>query len=127
MTKPSDFVFNTDYLPIAQDGQSKSYTAYFTSETFQAGQTYDRYVDFTTTPVKGAIDRIMISHNGSNYTVGNNLTVDVSPTALSFSVYRTSPSNIRVRMHVFYQNAAYTQPSQTIAIKVSSFQPPNVF
>lgn len=125
MTMPNEFKLNSDYLPLAQVNHDE-FTAAFGSETFPVGEPIDRYQDFTIKNNPGAIDRIMISHNNGNYTVGNMLTIDISPQTIIVNVYRTAPNTLRVRLHG-YSNQSYTMPAQTIKVKVDSFIPPNLF
>ena len=126
MTKPNDFILNTDYLALAQTSKEE-FMAVFPSETFSGGQAHDRTVDFNIKATQGAIDRVLISRNNSDFVVGSKLFVSNSPT-LWFSVYRTDPSTVRVRLHVYTASASgYTMPTQTLKIKVVSFRPPNLF
>jgi hypothetical protein len=124
MTKPSDFKLNTDYLALAQVSGAE-YVAVFPSETFPGGQAYDRTRDFILPAVKGAIDRILISCNGGDYTIGSAV---VFSSKLRVFVYRPDASTIRIRLHEYnVSSGGYAMPMQTIKIKVSSFKPPNVF
>jgi hypothetical protein len=126
MTKPSEFKLNTDYLALAQVSDAE-FTAVFPPETFQGGQVYDRTQDFTLTATKGAIDRVLISHNGSDYTVGSALTISTAP-ILTLFVYRPNSSTLRIRLHEYTSSSSgYAMPMQTIKVKISSFKPPNVF
>lgn len=126
MTKPNDFILNTDYLALAQVSTSE-FTAVFPAETFAGGQANDRTRDFTLRATAGAIDRIMISHNGGAYTLGNSLTISIMPTVIIY-VYRPDASTLRIRLHEYTSSSGgYSMPTQTIQVKVSSFRPPNVF
>ena len=126
MTMPKDFIMNTDYLSLAQVGNTE-FTAYFGGETFTGGQTYDRYQNFTVEEMGGAIDRILISMDGTNYSVGEKLYVSTSPAILYFTVSRTSPTNVQVRLHLYTSQPSYQMPTQTLFIKIASFRPPNVY
>lgn len=121
--KPSDFILNTDYLSLAQTAK-KEFQAYFAPEPFASGQ-FNRTQDFTIPRTQGAIDRILISHNGGNYIVGDKLVISESP-VVYVNVYRTSPTNVRVRLHV-YTTSQFSMPAHTIRVKIASFQPPNVY
>ena len=124
--KPNNFVFNTDYLSLAQTNKV-DLTAIFAAETFPAGQAHNRYQDLTVSSSQGAIDRVLISRNGGDYIIGSNLTISTFPD-VQISVYRTSPTNLRVRLHVFTnQTGGYSMPMQTLSIKLTSFKPPNIF
>lgn len=124
MTKASDFIMNTDFLALAQTGTAE-FTAVFPAETMPAGQSFSRTRDFTLKSVNGAIDRILISRNNGNFTVGASLTILTTP-ALSVFVYRPNASTLRIRLYG-YASSAYSMPAQTIKVKISSFRPPNVF
>ena len=124
MTKPSDFILNTDYLALAQTNTAE-FTAVFAAETFPSGQANDRSQDFTVPASKGTIDRVLISINGGDYTVGSRLVLSTIP-ALSIYVYRPNATTIRVRLHEF-GSSSYSMPMQTVKVKVSSFKSPNIF
>lgn len=124
MTKPNEFILNTDYLALAQTNRAE-FTAVFPQETFNAGQAYTRTRDFICQATNGAIERVLISRNNKDYMVGSKLTISEQPT-LWVSVYRLNKSTIRVRLHEYSSNS-YTMPLQTIKIKITSFRPPNVF
>ena len=125
MTKPKDFILNTDFLALAQAGTAE-FVAVFVPETFGSGGSYVRTQDFPIETKPGAIDRIMVSCNDDNYTVGNSRVIQSTPQSLEVYVYRPNDSTIRVSLHV-YTSSDYTMPQQTIKIKVASFRPPNVF
>lgn len=135
MTKPSDFILNSDYLSLAQTG-SKEITAYFPAETFPAGYQYTRTQDFTVEPSKGAIDMFLISLNGADYVLGASLIDSLIGTDwqgqshdynLEFLVIRTNPTTIQVQLHEYNTSPnGYSMPTQTVKVKVSSFKAPNV-
>lgn len=131
MTKPSDFILNSDYLSIAQTGRS-SHTATFGGGTLQpAGYVGDyvvQHVDFTITSELGAIDRIMISDNGSDYYVGSQMSVAPSANVVGFlNVYRVSKNVIRAELVLTNNaNTTSTYPTIIFRIKITSFKPPNV-
>ena len=127
MTKPNNFIMNSDYLSLAQTG-SAEFTAYFPSETFQAGTPYTRTQDFTVQSQRGAVDMFLISLNGGDYNLGAKYEISRNSPFLNILIYRTNPSTIRVQLHEFTsQTGGYTMPMQTVKFKVSSFKPPNVF
>ena len=127
MTKPSQFIANSDYLSLAQKSTTE-FTVVFPQETFPVGQTSIRTHDITVPSINGAIDEIMISQNGSDYYLGNLLVVAVNSPSLSFYVYRPSPNTLRVRLCSSNNIAGgYTMPTQTIKVRASSYLPPNVF
>lgn len=127
MTKPNDFILNSDYLALAQTNKA-DFTAYFPAESFQPGQPYDRTQDFTVPYSQGAIDMFLISLNGSEYVLGAELVASVNSPILVFFVSRINPNTIRIRLHEFNsRTGGYDMPMQTVKIKVASFAPPNVF
>lgn len=127
MTKPSSFIANSDYLSLAQKSTTE-FTVIFPPEHFPGGYGYDRTQDITVPSVKGAIDEIMISINGSDYYLGNYLNMESRSPSLSFYVYRPSPDTMRVRLHTHNSDPnGYDMPMQTIKVRASSYLPPNVF
>lgn len=127
MTKPSEFILNSDYLALAQTGTTE-FTAYFSAETFSAGSTHIRTRDFAVASSQGSIDTTLISLNGGDYILGSHLTDNAMQPTMSFFVRRTSPTNIQVQLRVYTSySGGYDMPAQTVKVKVSSFKPPNVF
>ena len=130
MTKPSDFIMNTDYLTLAQSGKY-GFTATFPSETFAPGNSYTRTRDFSVPSIKGALDRVLISQNGGNYVIGSYYLIPYDDNVLksvSITVFRANSSTVRVRLFVHVGGGEnFVMPAQTIKVKISCFQPPNVF
>lgn len=127
MTKPNDFIFNSDYLALAQTNK-KDLTAFFPAETFSAGVAHDRTQDFDVSSSQGAIDTCLISINDDDYRLAQRRVISTSPALVQITVFRTTPQTIRVRLHVFTnQSGGYSMPAQTVKIKVCSFKPPDVF
>lgn len=126
MTKPSDFIINTDYLSIAQSGNFE-FTASFAAQTYAGGYAYNRDQDFSIESIKGAVDRFMISRNGDDYTVGNLRYHRENSSYYSIFVYRPNSSTLRIRLRAFSSQPSFTVPAQTVKVKVSCFKPPNVF
>lgn len=127
MTKPSSFILNSDYLALAQSGRSE-FTASFPAQTHQGGYAYDTDRDFQVASIPGAIDRVLISRNGGDYVLGSYLVVDdPSGAFVTIKVFRPNSSTVRVRLHVYSSQTTYTVPAQTVKVKISSFQPPNIF
>ena len=127
MTKPSQFIANSDYLSLAQKSTTE-FTVVFPQETLPEGQTSIRTHDITVSSVTGAVDEIMISRNNSDYYLGNLLVVNANSPSLSFYVYRSSPDTLQVRLCSYNSTAGgYAMPTQTIKVRVSSYLPPNVF
>lgn len=124
MTKPSDFILNSDYLSLAQTG-STEFTAYFAQATLPAGQPYTQYQDFSAKGDAGGIDMYLVSLNGSDYAIGPEYVSSVVNPFLSVIAFRISPTKIRVQLHG-YSSSGYNMPMQTVKLKVSSFKAPNV-
>ena len=127
--KPSDFILNSDYLSIAQTGSS-SYSVTVNSGSIAGqGGHFERDFDFTAPALAGAIDRVLISKDGGRYYVGMYRSINPSGDIYGFiSVYRTSASNIRVQVVLEnYSPYTATYPTMAFSIKISTFQPPNVF
>ena len=124
--KPNDFILNTDYLSLAQTDK-RTLSVFFAPETFSGGTAHNRTQDYTIPRTQGAIDRILISHNGGSFKVGDRLVISTAPNLAYINVYRTNPSTIRVRRHVYTSQSSYSLPTQNIQIKLASFKPPNVY
>ena len=127
MTKPNEFIANSDYLSLAQKN-TLEYTVIFPNESVPSGTNIVRTHDITVPSINGAIDEIMVARNGGNYLLGNYLVIEGGPPSLSIYLFRPSPNTLRVRL--FCSNgtvSSWTMPTQTLNIRVSSFLPPNVF
>ena len=131
MTKANDFNFNTDFLSLAQTGVS-NFTVVFPAEHINPGYPEYRTRDVTLPATQGAIDRILISHNGGEYVVAS--FYRLAPTTPGgvveghVSFYRTSPTNMRVRLYIHTSYTyGYDMPTHTFNVRVVSFKPPNVF
>lgn len=136
MTKPSDFILNTDYLSIAQVGRN-TYTFTMPGGSLAPWAFVERDFDFTTDTQNGMIDNILIKKDSDPYL---NCTYErLQPTTTSdgiivgeISVYRPSSTQIRARIILENQSLTYPEvtlsyPSMTFTIKVASFLPPNIF
>ena len=132
MTRPSDFILNSDYLSIAQTGRSE-HTATFAGGTLQPGGSAGDYVvqttDFTIPSEPGSIDRIMISTNGGDFYLGSQTSFEAAPLAYgSLDVCRVARNTIRATMVVANSSdSVNTFPSMSFRIKITSFRPPNIF
>lgn len=132
MTKPNDFILNSDYLALAQTNKTK-FTAYFPAASFTPGYPYEAHQDFTVPPSEGAIDMCLTSYNDGPYKLAS--VIDASKLQgsqplyfLTISIYRINAKTMRVNLHGFTNYTyGYNMPAQTIKVKVSSFNPPNVF
>lgn len=128
MTKPNQFIINTDYLSIAQTGSS-NHSVTLSAGTISPGSFIERFFDFSIQAQTGAIDRVLISKDGGRYYIGMYRSINPSADVYGFiSVYRNSSTNIRVQIVLEnYSTSTATYPSMTFDIKITSFAPPNVF
>lgn len=130
MTRPNDFVLNTDYLALAQTSREE-FTASFGAESYPGGAAVTRQHDFKVKSTPGSVDRILISRNGGDFTVGPSITIPLMTGGFTDGfatiwVYRLDASTVRVRLRID-ASQAHTVPAQTIKVKLASFNPPNVF
>ena len=134
MTKPNDFILNSDFLSLAQTNKAE-FTAYFPAASFTPGQPYTKQFDFTVPSSPGAIDMCLISLNGADYKSASIINLSklyaTDPPPLYFltiAVYRVNATTMRVILHGFTSYTyGYNMPAQTVKVKVSSFKPPNIF
>lgn len=134
MTKPNDFIMNSDYLSIAQIG-SNTFDIIVPSGTLVVNGYTEQNFDFAVTPINGAIDRVYINKDGAGYLLGSymNLTPVYSDNGNTYitgalRVFRTAPDNIRAQLVLQnYGQSTTSYPAMNFTIKVSSFRPPNVF
>lgn len=141
MTQPSNFIFNSDYLTIAQVSTTEPYTVFFPPQQFPShGQVIDSFhvnQDIPSTAIAGAIDRIMIEYNGNVY-VANKLTKPADPIFSDeiyydqfwiLTVYRKNKTTLTARCSFFpptQSQSIPTSPSLTFKISATSFKAPNV-
>lgn len=142
MTKPSDFILNSDYLTIAQASTTKPYTVYFPPQTFpHSGQIIDSFHidrEIPSVAVPGAVDRVAIEYNGTRYVADR---IDKSPDPIYgdeleydqfwvLTVYRKDKNTLVARCNFMPPTRTTTiptSPSLTFTISATSFRPPNVF
>lgn len=141
MTKPSNFILNTDYLSIAEIGRLSPYTTSFASQTFPTSggvaQAFSLEQEIPFTAMTGAIDRFYIQYGG----VWHSASQILNPGGYDYAISGNRQSWF---LHIYRKNANtivarcdYTPPSQyqtipstpTLTFKISavSFAPPNVF
>lgn len=141
MTKPSDFILNSDYLTIAQASTTSPYTVYFPSRAFptNAGIINSFHVDqeIPSTAVVGAVDRIAIEYNGTRY-VADTINKPADPLLeyeLEYdqfwvlTVFRKDRTTLVARVTYFPPTRSSSVPSTpalTFTISATSFRPPNV-
>ncbi len=130
--KPSEFKLNSDYLSIAQTGR-REYTATFAGKTLnpygQGGDYTIETTDFTIASEPGAIDRIMISTDKSNYYIGEQMSLHPANYLYgALFVNRINKTTIRVQFVMDnYDSSAHSYPTQTFYIKITTFKSPNIF
>lgn len=131
---PSKFTMNSDYLSIAQV-ERNTYNVYLGGGSLTVGGYTEQNFDFASTAPKGAVDRILISKDGGEYRLGSYMTLIPvwsgsydNNIAGFIQVLRTSATNIRAQVVLEnYASTTSTYPAMVFSIKVSSFEPPNVF
>lgn len=142
MTKPSEFIFNSDYLALAETGRQSFFVTvpsfgYDQKSGFDAVTFYN--VDLTTKDaVKGSIDEFYVTINGQHTFFGDtysSLSVYPGPPGVFddahwfMEIDRINKTTLRVSF-VFvpelWSQGAATEPI-TLNITVCSFRPPNVF
>ena len=130
MTKPSDFIMNTDYLSLGQN-KTEEITVTFPQATYGPSETISVNIDKASSTVSGAIDRMLISRNNGDYTVGCSVSFSDSNRANSkvdIWAFRLNSTTLRVRMNGWTGSTSgnWTIPAQTVKIKISTFAPPNI-
>lgn len=141
MTKPSDFILNSDFLTIAQASVTEPFTIYFPAQTFPviSGLMHSFSVDrqINSAAVPGAVDRISIVYNGTRI-VGNR--IDKAPDPIfgeeieydqfwTLLIFRKDRNTLTARCTFYPPTSAQTVPSTpslTFTISATSFRPPNV-
>lgn len=144
MTKPSNFIINTDYLTIAQIGELPEYTINYPSRAFPTSGSYllEFYtdIDIPFAAVKGAIDRFCIDYNGTKV-AGSQLYK--TPAIVQYpdssygpeqhwmlTLFRKNATTITARCDFIPPIMSATVPSTpnlTFKISAVSFSPPNLF
>lgn len=127
MTKPSDFKLNTDYLSLAQTGNTTC-TVNITADTLGPGDNTVQNFDFSTTAQSGLFDRAIIKKDNDEYIYGPNLQLE-SATDLEgyLQVFRTSAMNLRVQFYLENTGtSSVSYPAMTFTIKIVSFKLPNM-
>ena len=141
MTKPSDFIMNTDYLTIAQASRLSPTTVTFPSQTFPTDSSgmhafyLEREVSFPASA--GSIERFYIQYDGVWNSAsqlsgggGYDYTISGSKQGWSLHLYRKNANTITARCDYTPPEQAQTTPSTpalTFQISAVSFKPPNVF
>ena len=126
MTKPSDFILNSDYLTLAQYGET-SYTIYVPAGNTSVALDITR--DFAVPSQAGALDRVLITVDGQT-TVGMAADFQLSSLDVGGAIvqlYRTSPNNMQAHVYSMSYGTSIDYPAHTITIRVACFKPPNIF
>lgn len=144
MTKPSDFILNTDYLTIAQLGKLNETTINYPSQAFPTIGThlleFHVDVDIPFAAVKGAIDRFCIEYSGTKTYAS---LLYKTPAIVQYpdssygeeqhwmlTLYRKNANTVTARCDFIPPVQSATIPSTpalTFKISAVSFAPPNVF
>lgn len=144
MTKPSNFIINTDYLTIAQVGELTEATINYPSRVFPTSAQhmleFHTDIDIPALAVSGAIDRFYIEYNGLKvYASQFYKTPEIIqyPDSSSgpdqhwmLTLFRKNATTITARCDFVPPIMAATVPSTpalTFKISSTSFAPPNVF
>ena len=145
MTKPSDFIFNSDYLALAETGRNQYKLILpargYDQVTYGQNQ-FDQITFYTTTlncPVdKSAIESYQVTYNGKTFLTDTiyslapwNTTPGgvFDPAYWLFVINRKDANTLEIKM-VFVPelwSEGATIPALTFDISVCSFKPPNVF
>lgn len=138
MTKPSDFIFNSDYLALAETGRSELFVAippmaYNQNLGRDVATSYS--VDLNCPATTGAIDEFQITYNGDTFYSDQifNTSYEISQGVWSSSwilkIYRKNSKQISILVWYFPQagTSGGTTPPISINISVCSFRPPNLF
>lgn len=138
MSKPENFILNTDYATLKNDSDDVYITLVVpASINIANGSSYSQYIDGTV-GAQGAIQQMTIKHSGfpSNaeyvtpaltyYQYG---TVGGSQVVYTMIVetFRVSPTTVRLRIYIpnFIGGTLITEPTvRTIVCKVSTFLSP---
>lgn len=134
MTRPSDFLMNSDYLSIAQTDKTE-YT--ITIGSGSVSTTDSMTQDFVFKSESGAISRFMIRSGTNDFSIGNELTVKLAWDANNkviglVRVYRIDNSICRFSLDYQNLNADPSSnpsnyPEMSYTIKIVSFKSPNTF
>lgn len=129
MTKPKNFIFNSDYLALAQ-ARKNSLEFNIDSKSMIA---YSSSIDGKNAhvpPEPGAIDRFYLSTDGDKWTASSHLRKifdNNTDLMILIIVNRTNKDRIRIRLEYTNQTSNnYTFPAFTLYVRVDSFKPPNV-
>ena len=143
MTKPSEFILNSDYLTIAQASTTKPYTVYFPPQIFPTSgniiNSFHTDRDILSPAETGAVDRVSIEYNGVHYIAdsiekaADLITIEGQFEYDQFwvlTVFRKDKNTLTARC-TFYPPtrtlSVPSSPSLTFTISATSFKPPNVF
>ena len=142
MTKPSDFIFSSDYLTIAQVNKTEPQTVFFPARQFptESGTVKPFSVEYElySPATPGAIDRIQMVYNGTTYCCSQfyrppDITVTGGVPWISeswvFSVYRKDEKTLVARGDFIPPSSSGTPPTVpalTFTVSAVTFKAPNV-
>ena len=137
MTKPSDFIFNSDYLALAETSRRSLFVSIPPMDYTQY-QGWDFPISYTVDldcpAVTGAIDQFQLGYNGTTF-YGDQIiynAYEISSGVWSnnwvLSVVRKNANQIEVMVYFFPQSevSGTKTPQITLNIAVCSFKPPNI-
>jgi len=142
MTKPSDFIFNSDYLALAETAR-QDFDVFIPSMNYNINPNtgFDKITIWSTTlncPVdKSAIESFQLTYNGKTFVTDSIYSMApwkatpgglFDPPYWILSVYRKDANTLEVK--VFFrpeiQSEGDRTPQINLNIAVCSFRPPNV-
>lgn len=147
MTKPSNFILNTDYLALSQTNTGGPFTLTFPQAAYPVVSGYaselTRTRDFTYKSTAGALDEFQIEYGGKTYachylqqepneearTIGG-IFVLYRSESWYFWLHRKDANTITATLTNMPNNLAttsYAIPAMTFKVSVVSFRPPNLF
>lgn len=138
MTKPNDFIFNSDYLSLAETDR-KNFTIVIPAMPYTQVSGFDSTTQYSTTiqckATASAIDEFQITYNGKTW-FGDSLYYPPHFTGVYewepywiLIIHRKDADSIELNA-IFvpsYESSGATTPLLTLGITVCSFRPPNVF
>lgn len=144
MTKPNNFIANSDFLALAQTGRSDEFVVNFPAKVYPSqGYNFwdaDNYQDFYFPTVKGAIDKYRIKIDGASWVIGNSLTqvpnfnqntMQNENGGYMILIYRLNANTIRVRCVRIAPGGTFsavpTAPAVSLRVRGVAFRPPNAF
>lgn len=128
MTKPRNFILNSDFLSIAQYDRGE-FTYSIPTHTIVAMGYVHSEATFTVSTKDGVIPRIMIKRGSDPYRLGSYLQyVEAGGTVpCALTAYFSAKNTLKVIFDAMnYSSDQQTTSAVTFTIKVCCFRPPNM-